>query len=110
MNSAAGWLLTFVYVHFCWVFFRAESFSSAFLILGKMLHPVQATQWYFSELLIILPVVMASHIAGMKLERRNVQFTIPFDRMHWRVAFIFAVYSLIVFFPRGINPFVYFQF
>ncbi len=108
--SVAGWLVTFVFVHFCWVFFRAESFSTAFLIIGKMLYPVGATRWYFSELSILIPVVVLSHVVGIMHERRNETFVIPFYRMYWRVAFVFAICSLIVFFPRGINPFVYFQF
>ncbi len=36
-----AWMITFLFVNFAWIFFRAESLSQAFTILNKMFQPIK---------------------------------------------------------------------
>jgi D-alanyl-lipoteichoic acid acyltransferase DltB (MBOAT superfamily) len=42
MHKAAAWCLTFLFVNFCWVFFRATSLDDAMIMLDKMTDLEQA--------------------------------------------------------------------
>lgn len=39
MHSALGWILTMGFVHFAWVFFRAQSVGDAVFLIKRMLNP-----------------------------------------------------------------------
>lgn len=105
-----GVLLTFHFVCFCWVFFRADSFTKAWAVLKRMatlttyhpnLHP-----W----VLVVLALGLVSHFTPEQLfDRIRSTFTrIPF----WAQALLlFAVAFLLreVATSQAV-PFVYFQF
>jgi alginate O-acetyltransferase complex protein AlgI len=64
-GGIAGWVTTYAFVCMAWVFFRASDFSTAMLMLRKIvgLESGGAT-WIYLPLLLILPLVIAAHAAG----------------------------------------------
>lgn len=69
-----GWATTYAFVCVTWVFFRAADFTTAALILRKVvgLEPGGAN-WVYLPLLLILPIVVAAHAVGMWISRREAE-------------------------------------
>ena len=65
------WLATYVFVCVTWVLFRAQSFPAALSMLRKMagLAP-GGIAWLYSPLLMVLPIVIIAHVAGIVAARR----------------------------------------
>ena len=61
------WLGTYIFVCTTWVLFRAQTFSAALVILRKMssLAP-GGIAWLYSPLLLVMPILIAAHIIGVK--------------------------------------------
>jgi alginate O-acetyltransferase complex protein AlgI len=60
-----GWAMTYVYVCFCWVLFRAPDFSSAMLIMRKMVGiDSVGVQYVYLWLYLIVPFVVLAHLIG----------------------------------------------
>jgi alginate O-acetyltransferase complex protein AlgI len=63
--GAFGWALTYVYVCFCWVLFRAADFHSAMVMMGKMVGIHSAgVQYFYLWLYLIVPFVVMAHLIG----------------------------------------------
>lgn len=63
--AVAGWAMTYFYVCFCWVLFRAQEFSSAMVIFRKMLGMDSAGVSYtYIWLYGALPFVVLEHVVG----------------------------------------------
>ena len=111
----ATWLLTFTYVSFLWVFFRAASFEDSILIISNIFKDFDIRQllqffvaqkvWCLMMLLLIVMHFVPRHISEIV---RNT-----FIRAHWAVKFaVFcgAVQLVIIFMTEEVQPFIYFQF
>jgi alginate O-acetyltransferase complex protein AlgI len=60
-----GWAMTYVYVCFCWVLFRASDFHSAMLIMRKMVGiDSVGVQYVYVWLYMIVPFVVLAHWLG----------------------------------------------
>jgi alginate O-acetyltransferase complex protein AlgI len=61
----AGWLVTYAFVCFAWVFFRAPEFSTAMVIVRKMLwlDPSGVSHLYL-PLVLLIPIVVGAHWIG----------------------------------------------
>jgi alginate O-acetyltransferase complex protein AlgI len=63
--SVAGWVVTYVYVCFCWVLFRAQDFHSAMVIMRKMVGINSAgVEYVYMALYLIVPFVVLAHLIG----------------------------------------------
>lgn len=60
-----GWLLTYAFVCFAWVFFRAQDFATAMVVLRKVfwLDPAGVGHFYL-PLALLLPIVALGHWLG----------------------------------------------
>ena len=57
--------MTYVYVCFCWVLFRAQDFHSAMLIMRKMVGiDSVGVQYVYVWLFMIVPFVVLAHLLG----------------------------------------------
>lgn len=64
-GGAVGWITTYIFVCVTWVFFRADSFSSAAVILRKVVGlDSGGIVWYYSPLFMLLPLVVIGHAFG----------------------------------------------
>ncbi len=106
--ALAGWLATMAVVIVGWVFFRAPDFEAALLILRGMATLPNGIPWYQPCVITALALVLASHL--LHLSRWRNLLLVP--ARAWYAPFVLwaMVWLVIVFFPRGFQPFIYFQF
>ncbi len=120
LANIAAFILTFLSVVVAWVFFRADSMSSALTILSKMANPVHIALSYremFAAALVGSYALLAwfapntQQIMGYDHHNRTVGETIsPWPH---RPAFVCATAALLVFAILGIqqhSEFIYFRF
>ncbi len=107
--SAAGPLLTFLFVCLCWIFFRAQSFEDALtLTRAFVLWDAAGDAVHARALLWVLPLLLVGHV----LARRRV-FAPAWERLPaWGFG---AGYGLLVavalaFVATDPQPFIYFRF
>lgn len=105
----AGILVTNLFLLIAFVFFRSADFSTSFSIIRKMLFiDTGGFAWFHPFALFSISFIMATHIIGDR-------FSGFLGLLSYRKRYAFAVLSLmwlltLLFFPRGFQPFAYFQF
>ena len=65
LHPVVGWLLTYAFVCFAWVFFRAQDFTTAMVIVRKLLWIDSAgVDHFYLPLALVLPMVLLGHWLG----------------------------------------------
>jgi alginate O-acetyltransferase complex protein AlgI len=114
----ACWLATFVFVCVTWVLFRSPTFGTAAVMLKKMsgLEP-GGIAWFYSPLVMVLPLVIGGHVVGTVAARRAAErplsgIYVLLPKPGFASAFLAAswILVLLLFGATGANPFIYFQF
>lgn len=112
LRTALGIPVTFVFVCFTWVFFRAQDFSTAAVMVRKMVAwdsaGITATPSYFY---VLVALAVAGHLIGLRWWRGLEEREEP----NWRwpmhsVAYAIVIFLVILFAPHEAQPFIYFQF
>ena len=110
-----GWFLTFHFVTFCWIYFRASSFDTANQVISQigtnmdfgLIPSIISGYW---KVFILLGIGYLIHFYPPRFENwMQKQFT----RMHWSlqsVAMAVMIWILIQVAGTEIHPFIYFQF
>jgi alginate O-acetyltransferase complex protein AlgI len=108
--AAIRWLVTFNFVSFAWIFFRAPSLEASFAYLSRL---ASGTGWSTT----MTPFVAAMMVFGAATQaipaRWWAELRVRYEMasLPMRVAVPFAViFSIAVASPSGIPPFIYFQF
>lgn len=111
--SIAG---TYLFVAICWIFFRAESFTKAILVLQQMIPGhVGITKYFSFSIFAIIVVVLASAIAIFSSKRKKIRldgyYPILDLSKFWSLVIIWIVVGLIIGlgYVEG-SPFIYFAF
>lgn len=104
----AGWLVTMLVVLIGWTFFRAPSFETAWMMLGKMFTFAGGVAWYqpFAIAVILAMAVYHVLVAFSKTEWADLKA----NRVATPAILITMIWLVIAFYPRGFQPFIYFQF
>ena len=112
-----GNLFTYIFVCICWIFFRADSFSTSGQIISRIFTwqngIIQIYSWVIVAIII---VIFASIIAALKARKeKSAQvdgFYIVLDlSKFWNlVIFFFSIGLIFAFAFVGASPFIYFQF
>ncbi len=110
-----GWLLTFHFVAFLWIFFRADSFAVASLSINKIvfdfdwayLVPFLQTR---GLLMLVLVVGYALHFTSEKdkTQLENYFGTLPVPAK--AIALILIIQLMLQIQSENVQPFIYFQF
>lgn len=124
LNKVYGWIITFSFVHFAWIFFRAPDVNSAFDMIHRMFctpqsKGIQSFQWAFSEnalfyltlgfIIIILPLSNTFTFGTFLIKKSRST----------KLQFLTGVYCALILFlcllrlvAKNIpqSPFLYFQF
>lgn len=106
----AGWLVTFNFVCLGWVFFRADSFTTAVTIVGRALVAWGSAPAVTAGLVLVIAGSIAVQLLPAEPGRR---FEASFARLPVLVqavalgAFMAVVVALG---PKGVAPFIYFRF
>lgn len=106
-----GWFLTINFVCIAWIFFRADSLSTASSILGQYLLIAKGGSISLPLFLILLPVFLL--LVQIIYRKYELIASLYVRRMH-PVSFAFCFGSMwavsISFLPLAYTPFIYFQF
>ena len=71
VRQMASWACTFGFVYFTWIFFRASDFSTALLIVRKILGLAPGGMVFvYSPLFMLLPLVVLGHVMGLLAARQ----------------------------------------
>ncbi len=108
-RALASWLATFVFVLVTWVFFRAQTFSEAWVILRKMAFlDAGGARWFYVNAMTVLALGSLLHLWVLLRGERDV--SLDFRRPLAWPAMAGVVLVLLYFAPFGTSPFIYFQF
>lgn len=116
LSQIFGVICTFCFISFTWVFFRAESFSAAWLIIKGVVTLQngirQPFSWSFFAIAILLICTICAILTNYK-ELRRTNGYYPILNLHsiaGLTTFFVIIGLIIVLAYTGNNPFVYFQF
>ncbi len=107
LRDALGWATTMLYVCACWVFFRATSFTKAWVMLSKMAFvDAGGVRWIYRPFWPLLGAAVIWHL----LRRDGEHFELPLTS--YRGFLLLFASAWLVFFaaPVEAQPFIYFQF
>lgn len=93
------------------VIFRNASLTNAWLMLGRMFHPLAGASLSPGALLIALAIVgciFAGHLIGSLRMSRKLELSVPAPILGAALAVLFLLIQLLI--PPDTKPFVYFQF
>jgi alginate O-acetyltransferase complex protein AlgI len=134
VGTLVGWALTYTFVCVGWVFFRAPTLASAGEMLRRIAVLSGGVSWFYLPFWILLPLVVAAHVAGVLLGDRRAESggiaakgdgrvvlarpMIPPTKLGFSPGVGFAVgfcltlwvAVLFLFTPVQRSPFIYFQF
>ncbi|HKE73538.1 MAG TPA: MBOAT family protein [Acidimicrobiales bacterium] len=105
------WLLTFNLVCAAWIFFRADSISTAFTILGRIVTAAAGSTTLVTGL--VVATVVAALVSQLIPDHRTGALRVRFSRLEWGAqAALLAVglTAIAVLGPDGVAPFIYFRF
>ncbi|MPN63184.1 hypothetical protein SDC9_210939 [bioreactor metagenome] len=115
MWKILSWFITFHFVVFLWIFFRAQSFGDAWTMLGQIfgamdwayLQPFWDVRYLFVIMLLVGAAIHAvPHRLFPKMESTYIR--LPFALKV--IAFLVLVQMVIQFKSESVQPFIYFQF
>lgn len=114
MLSIAG---TFLFVSFCWIFFRAENFSTAWQIINGIFSLqdgiVQMFAWSAISISILVIATIVAIFYSHKNNKQEITGFVPIlnlNTVHGLVLFFFISGLVVCLAFTGESPFVYFQF
>ncbi len=103
-----AWLATLLMAVVGWVLFRAPDFATAAAALRAMFLGASGLRWLPPYLWLGLAVIVLGH--GVKASRWGRWLELPPRRLSTPVALFLLLWLVLLFYPRGITPFIYFQF
>lgn len=110
-----SWLLTFVYVSFLWVFFRAASFEDSWMIIRNIFVDFDVRQFpeFFTNRMVWCLMMLALIVMHFVPQDWADRVQNSFVRSPWvvkLVVFLCSVQMVIEFMSAEVQPFIYFQF
>ena len=110
-----SWLLTFLYVSFLWIFFRAASFSDSILIVRNIFTDFQfrqIPQFFTARTLwcVMMLALIIMHFVPQRVADNLQAWYINSSWLVKLVIFVIVVQLVIEFMLAEVQPFIYFQF
>jgi alginate O-acetyltransferase complex protein AlgI len=106
--SIAGNLLTFAFVCFAWIFFRAPDFTTAAAVLGRFAVPAMPTLMALTPAAIALAAFTAVHVLTSRVDLQTILSRT--DDFVFAAAYGAATALVLPFVNVAVKPFIYFQF
>jgi D-alanyl-lipoteichoic acid acyltransferase DltB (MBOAT superfamily) len=115
LMKGIGWLSTFLFVSFCWIFFRANDFNAAIEIIQRIIYH---TQWvdfmgfWFSrfELSLLILSVFFVVLIPLNWKKWSVERLYHIPAFFWIFFLLVSLQFIIQFRDEVVQPFIYFQF
>lgn len=109
--KVVSWTVTYTFVCFCWVFFRAQSFPDAVTCVVKMVGGLAGgLTWLCGPLAAIAPLVVLSHLLAGRMQHQKDGLVLApayFSHLVLLFAWVLGVYFMSA---TRTAPFIYFQF
>ena len=104
-----NWVTTFVFICVAWVFFRAGTFGTAFLMIRKMfaIGDTTGTNWYQTATVLAIPCLIVGHVLGVRIGSR---YQLRLNTFAGMLLVLFVLMGLLFLAPTSSSPFIYFQF
>jgi alginate O-acetyltransferase complex protein AlgI len=106
--SVAGNLLTFIFVCFCWMLFRASSFENFAAVVGRLAIPAAPGLMPWEAALGLAAALAALHIGFYRLSLESVAARV--NNVAFAMGYGIAVAVILPFVNVAVQPFIYFQF
>jgi D-alanyl-lipoteichoic acid acyltransferase DltB (MBOAT superfamily) len=115
LMNGLGWLCTFSFVSFCWIFFRASDFNSAIEIIQRIGNHTLMNDflgfWYSRfEVSLLLIGVFAIVLIPQGLKKWCIESLYLIPAFFWIFFLLIALQVIIQFKDEVVQPFIYFQF
>jgi alginate O-acetyltransferase complex protein AlgI len=105
------WFSSFVLVCVAWVFFRADSVGTAFSMLGRLVTGASGnTELVTTPVLLAIAVGLATQFVPHAPANRVKVALSHLRPVPMGIAAAFALFAITTLGPRGVAPFIYFQF
>jgi len=106
------WFITLIFILVTWVFFRAQNFGTAFLMLRKMFLFTDGGMQYYQPLTYIIPFVVMAHLIGKFYLEKNSKDYYYFDLESFIgiLVLLITILLIIALLPVSTSRFIYFQF
>ncbi len=103
-----GWLVTMQIVFVGFVFFRCVTLKDAILTLRQLYFPEPGIQWLYPFAIIAVLIIAVLHVLKHKGKDFSVIFT--HDKWYTPTVLLSMWWLVYIFYPKGFQPFIYFQF
>ncbi|HPB02007.1 MAG: MBOAT family protein [Bacteroidales bacterium] len=110
-----AWFITFHFVVFLWIFFRAQSFELAWEMIGQIFGAMDWAYlqpfWSVRHIFVVMLIIgIAIHAVPSRLfpKMENIYVKMPF--VVKAIAFVVLIQLVIQFKSESVQPFIYFQF
>jgi alginate O-acetyltransferase complex protein AlgI len=110
-------VFTNLFVCFCWIFFRADSFTTAWKIIKRIVlwkdGIIQIYTWVILAMLIVIIASLIALINALKKKSKEIDGFYPLLNLSkiWHLIIFFIGIGVILGIAyTGTNPFIYFQF
>lgn len=110
-----GWLFTFNFVCFCWIYFRAKNFNTANEVIVQIFnqfHPQVAIQWIYGYkyVFVLLVIGYLSHFLPQRVHTLSERSLARSPVIVKSLIIVMAIWLVIQVKSSDIQPFIYFQF
>jgi D-alanyl-lipoteichoic acid acyltransferase DltB (MBOAT superfamily) len=112
MSNGLGWLLTFLYVNFAWIFFRSPTWTDAINVINAMLglHDFSFETSHMLTDLTLLPMVAVGIVALFYRNPPELAAEFKTDRKHLLIMTGLGIICLLFLNSVTANDFLYFDF
>ena len=101
-------VLNFIFVSFCWIFFRADSISQAFMIIGRIFSFVSGVRYIYIYSIIFGVVVLGvSLFAYFKNSGNGFYVLLNMEKLSSKIIFCLAIFLIALLMYESSNPFIY---
>jgi alginate O-acetyltransferase complex protein AlgI len=110
-------IFTNLFVCFCWIFFRADSFTTAWQIIKRIIlwedGIIQIYVWFIFAMIIVIIATLITSLKALEDKSKEINGFYPLLNLSkiWHLTIFFMVIGIIFGIAyTGTNPFIYFQF
>ncbi|MDP3447726.1 MAG: MBOAT family protein [Eubacteriales bacterium] len=109
--SAISVVGMYLFTCLCWIFFRATSFSDAITIITRIASGAAGIRYHYVFTFVFAGIIaIASAIGYNRNQGHGFYPLLDLSRFWSKVALIFAIILMLMFFYAGDTAFIYFQF
>ena len=104
-------IATYCFVCVCWIFFRAQDFGDANIILQRIIHGSEGIHYIFIFTIIYGLLILCFHVYALWHNNGNGFYPIlDLTKLRNKIVICLVVWIILIFSYGGDTAFIYFQF